>query len=354
MVILIPAYEPDGRLLDLLRALAHHRVVVVDDGSGPSYAAIFAQAEALGAEVVTLRINQGKGFALKTGFAYIRRNHPGHDVVCADCDGQHRPHDIQAVADRLASSGAAMVLGSRRFTGAVPLRSKVGNALTRHLFRLVTGIGLTDTQTGLRGYPAGMLGWLGEVGGDRFEYELRLLLRAAREELPVEEVPISTIYLEGNASSHFRPLHDSVRIYRPLLAFTASSLLGFAVDTVALFALSSVIGNVAFAAVGARVLSAVVNYSVNSVWVFRAPRRSSAMRYAALAIGLLAANVLVLQALASATGSLVAAKLGTELLLFCVSYIVQKHVVFRRSTVDTAANAQAWRAASMAARRDSL
>jgi hypothetical protein len=166
-------------------------------------------------------------------------------VVCADSDGQHRPEDIDAVADRVATSGAAMVLGCRRFTGAVPARSRVGNTVTRVLFRAVTGLRLTDTQTGLRAYPARMLPWLGQVDGDRFEYEQRLLLLAAREGLPVAEVEIATIYLRHNASSHFRPVRDAVRIYRPLLTFGLSSMLAFAVDTVALLAFVTLTGSVA-------------------------------------------------------------------------------------------------------------
>lgn len=230
MIVLIPAYQPDGRLADLVHRLGRHRVVVVDDGSGHAYAEVFAEARLAGAEIVTLDHNRGKGFALKTGFAHIGARHPGEDVVCADSDGQHRPEDIEAVAARVGTGDAAMVLGVRRFTGPVPARSRFGNAATRLFFRLATGLAVTDTQTGLRGYPARMLRTLGEVPGDRFEYELRLLLRAARDRMPIEEVEIATVYLDGNRSSHFRPLRDSARIYRPLLAFAGSSLLAFAVD----------------------------------------------------------------------------------------------------------------------------
>lgn len=345
MVVLIPAYEPDQRLVDLLRRLGHHRLVVVDDGSGPGYAPVFAQARDLGAEVLTLAHNRGKGYALKTGFAHIRAHYPGHAVVCADSDGQHRPADIDAVADRLTETDADMVLGARRFTGPVPARSRYGNAVTRAVYRLATGQALLDTQTGLRAYPARMLGWLGEVGGDKFEYELRLLLRASREGLRLEEVEIATIYLAGNASSHFRPLRDSARIYGRLLAFSGSSLLAFAVDAALLFTLAAVIDSVIVAAVAARLVSATMNYQVNRAWVFgsrngRAPAPISAGRYAALALGILAANVVLLKTLTVLTGSIVAAKLLTEVSLFAASFLVQKYVVFRRPTApqdDTAA-----------------
>lgn len=334
VIVLIPAYEPDHKLVDLLRKLRHHRVVVVDDGSGPRYAGIFAQVCALGADLISLPENRGKGYALKTGFTYIQTHYPGRDVVCADSDGQHHPDDIDAVAAALSATGAAMVLGARRFTGKVPLRSKFGNSMTRAAYAVATRHTLIDTQTGLRAYPARMLPWLGEVPGNRFEYELRLLLKAARDGLRIEEVEISTIYLEGNASSHFHPLYDSLRVYAPLFAFVASSVLAFAIDTTALLVFAGLTGSVARSAVAARLISATVNYGVNRVWVFGrhgggpASRKVSAPRYAILALALFAVNVVLLKALTIALGVLIVAKVITEVSLFAISYLVQKYVVF--------------------------
>lgn len=141
-----------------------------------------------------------------------RRARPGEPVVCADCDGQHTPADIARIAALVAPG--TMVLGGRRFTGPtsggpVPLRSKVGNAVSRWLFGAVAGVGVHDTQTGLRAYPADLLPWLQSVPGDRFEYEFSLLLRASGAGVLIVEVPIETIYLDANASSHFRPVQDS-------------------------------------------------------------------------------------------------------------------------------------------------
>ncbi|MEU4424720.1 glycosyltransferase family 2 protein [Actinoplanes sp. NPDC024001] len=334
MIVLIPAYQPDERLPGLVARLGHHRVLVVDDGSGPSYAEVFEATRRAGAEVVTLDHNRGKGFALKTGFAHIEARHPGADVVCADSDGQHRPEDIEAVAARVGAGGAAMVLGVRRFTGRVPARSRFGNAATRLLFRLATGCAVTDTQTGLRGYPARMLRTLGTVPGDRFEYELRLLLRAARDRMPIEEVEIATVYLDGNRSSHFRPVRDSARVYRPLLAFAGSSLLAFALDAALLAGLVGWTGELAASAVAARLVSATVNYTVNRGAVFRGgervPHRRAAPRYAALALASLTANVLLLHLLSALTGSLVVAKLVTEASLFVAGFAVQRAYVFGR------------------------
>lgn len=330
MIVLIPAYEPGPALVELVRQLRHHTVLVVDDGSGPRCASVFAEARAAGAEVMTMPSNQGKGRALRAGFAHARTHHAGEAVVCADSDGQHRPGDIEKVAARLADGGVAMVLGVRRFEGEVPARSRIGNRFTGAAFARATGLELTDTQTGLRGYPAWMLPWLEEVEGDRFEYELRLLVRAAQEGLPVAEVEIATVYLDHNASSHFRPVRDSLRVLAPLLTFAASSLLGFAVDTVALLAFTALTGNLVGAAVGARLLSATVNYAVNRRLVFRTGDRRSLVRYGGLAAGLLAANVVLLEALRAVTGSLLLAKVATEVVLFLGSFTVQRRLVFTR------------------------
>lgn len=220
MVVLFPVYEPGHHLpallTDLREAAPECRFVIVDDGSGPAAAQVLQQAEGLGGTVLRHPGNRGKGAALKTGFGYAAEHHSGLDVICADADGQHGVADIVRVADRVRATGHT-VLGVRRFAGDVPLRSKVGNAVTQALFRAATGRGVRDTQTGLRAYPAALLEWLRTVPGERFEYEMNVLLMAARAGHRIEEVEITTTYLDGNASSHFSALSDSARIYWPLL-----------------------------------------------------------------------------------------------------------------------------------------
>ena len=333
MIVLIPSFEPDERLLRLVSDLEQVdglRVLVVDDGSGPAFAHHFDAAGQAGAEVLTHVVNRGKGVALRTGFRHLQRHHPGEPVVCADSDGQHSLYDILRVGAAL-DDGTDLVLGARQFTGRVPLRSQFGNRVTSAVFGVVSGTRLTDTQTGLRAYPHRLLDWLLAVPGDRFEYELNLLLRATREGLRIHEVEIATIYLQGNSSSHFRPLRDSLRIYGPLLAFGASSLAGFAVDAAALLALYSLTGNLAAAVVIARLLSASVNFTLNRRLVFAAGSRPlwpAARRYAVLAAGILAANLALMELLTPLLGSVVVAKILTEVTLFLASYCLQRRLVF--------------------------
>lgn len=200
------------------------------------------------------------------------------------------------------------------------------------MFAAATRTRLTDTQTGLRGLPAGVLVWACAVPGERYEYELQVLLRAARAGIALEEVPIATIYLDDNASSHFRPVVDSLRVYAPLLIFLASSLAAFAIDTVALLALQALTGDLLLSVVGARLTSAGINFAVNRRLVFESGRRvrtrTAAWRYAALASVLLGANYLLLSTLHGAGLALLPAKLVTEVALVSSSFAAQRAFVF--------------------------
>lgn len=353
MHVVIPAYQPTILLTRLVEELLSARpaldVLVVDDGSDPSVRGVFDACAALGARVLPLPTNGGKGAALRAGFRLlldIRSNGP---VVTADADGQHAVDDILAVLDAVDDSpGAAphVVLGQRRFDHQVPLRSRFGNTVTSVMFRAVTGRRLLDTQTGLRAFPSSLLPWLLDVPGRRYEYELQMLLRAAREGLPIRGVAIRTIYLDDNSSSHFRPVADSVRIYRPLLAFLASSLAGFVIDTVALLALDAVAGSLLVAVVGARLLSGGANFALNRRFVFRGSRSGdhpghAAARYAILAAGLLAANYLILTALVAGDVDLLPAKMATEIALVLISYVVQARFVFTRRPFTGSAHGHA-------------
>jgi putative flippase GtrA len=337
VIVLIPAYEPDNRLLtlvdSLLDAAPQSGVVVVDDGSGPAYRQVFDAARRRGCTVIGHGENRGKGYALKVGFRYIEEAHRGEDVVCADSDGQHSVVDILAVARRVRESGR-LVLGARQFTGAVPLRSKVGNTVTRVLFAVASGCHVQDTQTGLRGYPYPMLEWLRSVPGDRFEYEMNVLLRAAPAGYRIEETAVATIYMEQNASSHFRPVVDSVRVLAPVLRFSASSLLAFGVDLVTLLVVHSLTGALLPAVICARALSSTVNFLVNRRLVFAGqtarPWQPAAVRYWALVGVLLAANYGLITVLTGWGLALAPAKLCTDAVLFGVSYLAQRRLVFAR------------------------
>ncbi|MFC3798635.1 GtrA family protein [Cohnella sp. GCM10012308] len=335
MTILIPSYEPDERLLGLihdLQEVTDTPILIVDDGSGDKYNGIFQSARAAGCTVLSHDGNKGKGTALKTGFDYIKRTGDTDGVVCADSDGQHLPHDIMRIAQTVRTHRRHIVLGSRRFTGKVPLRSRFGNSATRMVFAYATGAPIQDTQTGLRGYSTDMLDWLCRVPGERFEYEMNMLLASKPAGYATVEVPIDTVYLDDNKSSHFRPLADSARIYFPFLKFGASSVLSAVLDFVLLFLLQWMTSNLLVAVVGARVVSSAFNYAMNRKYVFSGKHtntRRSLPRYYALAVTILIFNYVLLYSFHETIGiPLFASKLLTEGMLFLFSFWWQRRFVY--------------------------
>ncbi|WP_170154390.1 CotH kinase family protein [Protaetiibacter intestinalis] len=351
MIVLIPAYEPGDRLAPLvaqLRRMAPElAIVVVDDGSGPAFRAVFDATRVLGAQVLTHPRNLGKAAALRTGLRHALEHHPGADVVTADSDGQHTAQDILRVAERLDgpggrgtdgvphpdAGGRPLVLGARTFGTGTPARSRFGNAVSTALFGFAAGYRVRDTQTGLRGIPAERIAWMLEVPGERFAYELEVLLACRGAGVPVVEVPIETVYLERNAASHFRPLRDSALVMRPLLRYLAASFAGFLVDVVLLQGLVLLGAPLLAAVVGARLVSGSVNFVLNRRYVFRARAGSwggQALRYAALATMVLGVNYLALAALTSLGVALLAVKVTVELVLFLVAFAVQRVLVFAR------------------------
>jgi glycosyltransferase involved in cell wall biosynthesis len=223
LAVLIPAWRPDPhlvRLVEELRGRNFSEIVVVDDGSGGGFEEIFLTLDDMpGVTILRHQENMGKGCALKTGFAYLLSGRSGvAGVVTADADGQHRPEDIGRVGSCLLQSHTDVVLGARDFKGNVPWRSRVGNTMTRYLFSVLTAQSPHDTQTGLRGLRRDVLPLLLCVPGARYEFEMRMLVCLYRAGFRVTELPIATVYEDGNRTSHFRPVRDSARIYTALLA----------------------------------------------------------------------------------------------------------------------------------------
>ena len=345
----VPAYEPDERLRDVVRGLkeAGFEVIVVDDGSGPDYAPLFDEVRPM-AQVISYETNGGKGHAMKEAFRQIAWHGQESPVITVvDCDGQHTAADAARLAEEAEKYPDALWLGSRRQSKDSPLKSRLGNGVTRLVFRLSSGVSVYDTQTGLRAFDGRWLTRMLAIPGERYEYEMNMLMQCAKDGICIREMPIETIYIENNAGSHFNAVKDSWRIYREILKFSGSSVLSFTLDFL-LYSLLMLItgGLVVVSNVLARLASATVNFTVNRRLVFRdkGPWLPAAVRYAALAAGILAANTGLLWVLTTLGVNAFLAKLLTELTLFAVSFLVQKHGVFRQGSAEAPAGMMAGRA----------
>ncbi|MBR3317792.1 MAG: bifunctional glycosyltransferase family 2/GtrA family protein [Atopobiaceae bacterium] len=346
--IIIPAYEPDERMIALFEGLAERAmgpVVLVDDGSGEAYADLFVRAQQIMGDAGTLlvhEVNRGKGAALKTAFSHVLETWPeAIGVVTADSDGQHVPDCIERVRAALTAYKDSLVMGVRTFDGDdVPWKSRMGNKITSHVLLALTGLSISDTQTGLRGIPRDLLEKCLDLPGDRFEFETQMLT-AAQGTTPIIEVPIATVYdSKENHQTHFNTVKDSWRIYRTLLrqplAYALSSITSCATDLAAFAVLCRLLENmdgyVAISTVIARLMSATLNYTLNSRVVFRSKRKDtvSIPRYVGLAVVIMAASATftTLGTLALPMVPEVAVKAVVDCLLFIVSYLVQRQFVF--------------------------
>ena len=344
-IALVPAYEPGDTLLPLLRQLreAGFATLVVDDGSGAAYQNLFDAAREY-ADVYSYLPNRGKGFALKKGFSILaERFGPDATVVTLDSDGQHSVQDAARVWQEADAHRDALVLGVRSFGKSTPARSRFGNAVTRFIYRLSTHQRVSDTQTGLRAFYLGLLPFLANVDGDRYEYEMNVLLACPRWRIPIREVPIETIYTDNNRGSHFRTFRDSWLVYGNFVKFAASSFTGFLIDyglysllVVGLSGLGA--ASIPVSNVTARVVSAASNFAINKHFVFQ--NRDSVVKtgseYFLLAACILAGNTLLLSFLVNGLGcNKFAAKLVTEATFFTLSFLGQRFWIFRKKEQRT-------------------
>lgn len=223
LIIVIPAYEPNHLLAELIDKLNQyfngHKMIVVDDGSKNKD--IFLEVQKKDNVIVLHHDkNMGKGQALKTGFSYIKDLDGNQIIVTADSDGQHKPEDICRVYNFYKKYGYGIVLGSRKFDCDIPKRSAFGNNTARFLLRLTNGKRLNDTQTGLRAFGKELIPFLISIKGQRYEYEMNMLAEATLKDIDIHEIKIETIYIDNNSSSHFRPVRDFSRICGVILKYS--------------------------------------------------------------------------------------------------------------------------------------
>ena len=331
-IIVIPAYEPDDRLIKLLKNIdKDFDTVVVDDGSGGKYENIFKECK-LYSKVISYEDNHGKGYALKQAFSYINDKYKdNYIVVCMDCDGQHKVSDAVRLCDYVDANPLSLVLGMRKRGEETHLRSRLGNGITMGIYRFITGVNVYDTQTGLRAFSNHIMNFMLSIPGDRFEYEMNMLLMAAKNNIKIHEIQIETIYFKRH-TSHFKAISDSFLVYKELIKFSISSIICFIIDYL-LFAINILLfNNINVSNIIARVISASANYIINRKMVFNSNNKQykSLCEYIVLAICILFINTILLNIFVNIIGiNVLISKIIVELILFIVSYIVQRKIIFK-------------------------
>jgi glycosyltransferase involved in cell wall biosynthesis len=346
--VIIPALNPTEGLIDYVRTLAKdiQQIIIVNDGSKKELTYIFAELmDIANCTVLTHEINKGKGRALKTAFQYILTYHSDlSGVITADADGQHSITDVLKLARELPETNKGILLGVRDFSETnVPVRSYIGNRVTSFLFQLFYGGRLEDTQTGLRGIPNQIVSQLAALKGERYEYEINMLIYVRKMNLKIKEIPIQTLYFDNNSGSHYNSVMDSIKVFTKLfsglLKYSFSTLASGIVDILFFIVLTSFIlitlplkSRLFFATLIARFISSSCNFYMNRKMVFMGANKlsQSIIRYYFLFAGLIIASyLLVLSANQWVGANIILAKICIDTILGILSYQVQLNWVFR-------------------------
>ncbi len=208
--VLIPTYNNERTVKKVIEDVLNYTddLIVVNDGSTDSTRNILSEIK--GIKLVTFDKNKGKGIALQEGFKFAVSN--GYDfVITLDSDGQHFAEDIPTLIHRLEKEQNILIIGARNMDQkSVPGKSSFGNKFSSFWYWVITGIKLSDTQSGFRLYPVGKYKGMNFYTG-KFEFEIEVMVRSAWKGINVITEPVK-VYYGHDRVSHFRPGPDVFRI----------------------------------------------------------------------------------------------------------------------------------------------
>jgi len=219
--VIIPVFNEEATVGDIVNRTkktleklgSTYEVLVVDDGSDDRSADIAQEQKAQ----VLRYTHQGKGFALRSGF----RQAKGEIVVTLDADGSHKPEEIPLVLRHLTEDRADFVIGSR-FANSEANKTKIskinrtGNRLFNNLTGYLTGVKISDTQSGFRAIRASLIKKM-KLTSHGYEVESEMLVKALRIRARVKETPIS-FDQRTVGNSKLDPLRDGTRILYAIIA----------------------------------------------------------------------------------------------------------------------------------------
>ena len=338
---IVPSFNPDEKLLDVIKALKSSNfkhIIVVNDGSESKHYFDLVQNDC---DVLHHFKNLGKGRAMKTAFNYYLNNYSDScvGIVVVDGDNQHGINDVCACAQQLLTDTDSLVLGVRDFDMShVPKRSRIGNKITARIFKMLCGLNISDTQTGLRAIPNKAISVFLDTSGERFEYETNMLLETKGNSIPIKEIKIETIYIEENKTSHFNPITDSISIYKVLFKFLSSSIVSCVIDfilfaiLIAAFSFTPKAMQIFLATIIARICSSFFNFNINRKVVFKGNHwfLSTFFKYYTLWAFQLLASFACVYGLKNLTElNPVVLKIPVDLILFLISFQIQREWVFK-------------------------
>lgn len=340
IIIVIPSLNPDRKLIKTIKELKDYfsSIIVVDDGSKKEYLEVFSEIENLGCIVTHHKINYGKGKALKTGIKILEENFPDTDAfITMDADGQHKVSDVLKIKEELEKDPDNIVLGSRSiYSKNVHFSTKIATFLTSMFFGLFTGYKFRDTLTGLRGIPIIYKKLALAIPGTRYDYEMNFLLEMALRRIDFTAVNIKYIYTEKKRVSLIDRVKDVFYLYETPIKFFASSLSSTAIDLILfdlLIKIESInpIFMVYIATYLARIVSSIINFTMNKKWVYKSAGKTSkeATGYTIVLVLKTIASSFIVSLFSFATINLTIIKMAVDSILFIINYYIQNKYIFK-------------------------
>lgn len=197
--IVIPVYNEKNTIEKLLKTVEEvslagmeKEIIIVDDGSTDGTREILAKYSGGPYKVILQPVNQGKGAAIRTGFAAAT----GDFIIIQDADLEYDPHEYPLLLDPMIEGKADVVFGSR-FIGDRPHRvlffwHSVANKMLTLFSNMLTDINLTDMETCYKAFTREALRKiLPHLTAERFNIEPEITARVAQKKLRIFEVGIS-------------------------------------------------------------------------------------------------------------------------------------------------------------------
>jgi len=206
----IPAFNAATTLEPVVRGAREQldTVVVVDDGSSDATADVAARA---GATVLKHEVNRGKGAALKTAFKWACSQQLD-GIITLDADGQHLPREIPKFLACHGETQADLIIGGRsHLFGQMLPRRRIANRFSAWTIAMASGTNVTDSQSGYRFYSTRLLRAV-DLKSDGFAMESEVIVRAGRGGFHVITTPIDLGFVDGQSTSHYKPMKDTMTI----------------------------------------------------------------------------------------------------------------------------------------------
>lgn len=322
-VALIPAYQPNEKLPKIVSELQKNNfeVIVVNDGSDLSYQQYFDECDT---KVISYPANRGKGYAIKKGLEYIQHTYKDCIIVTIDSDGQHQISDAINLCEYAKNNRETLVIGKRLRKENMPLRSNIGHTITRFVFELATDEKIYDTQSGLRAFSKELIGYMLEISGDRFEYEMNVLLNLNKRKIKYKEIEIKTIYIDNNKSSKFKVIRDSIKIYGKIIKYKINSILPFLSDIIMYAILIMALEEIAISNIISKLLSTVFYFFLNRKEIFK--NKKYLITKIITSISTIILGTLIILLLSNIINTYIA-KIITEIILIIVMHKLKKYIL---------------------------